>query len=251
MSSITWEWNANAITLHWASNDWIFFPKSTMNDDIERGVMMTNTWSSTSIHFQTNSSCFKAIIYSWFDSTCGSLQWAMLDNGSVMRWACNAMAYGIVVFSDSSRVTVVSSHLMSIRVVLKWCQDSTGWLNWVYKETEWNVTLFCSETRQLALMRMRITPAWPYRALVCNGVSPYCNQIATTSNNELLTWPITINYFLHLFWKLQRRYHHPLCNFFSPSNSSLSQSVGKLLFNLTTDRFEESRAQFFWGDIKL
>ena len=34
-------------------------------------------------------------------------------------------------------------------------------------------TLFCSDGLHLALTRIRITPAWPYLALVCNGVSPY------------------------------------------------------------------------------
>jgi hypothetical protein len=34
-------------------------------------------------------------------------------------------------------------------------------------------TLFWSDTRHCALMRIRVTPAWPYLALVCSGVSPY------------------------------------------------------------------------------
>jgi hypothetical protein len=36
-----------------------------------------------------------------------------------------------------------------------------------------SLTLFWSDTRHCALIRMRVTPAWPYLALVCSGVSPY------------------------------------------------------------------------------
>ncbi len=35
------------------------------------------------------------------------------------------------------------------------------------------LTLFCSEELHLALTRILMTPAWPYRAEVCRGVSPY------------------------------------------------------------------------------
>ncbi len=35
------------------------------------------------------------------------------------------------------------------------------------------LTLFCSDILQLALTRIRITPAWPYLAAVWTGVSPY------------------------------------------------------------------------------
>ena len=37
-------------------------------------------------------------------------------------------------------------------------------------------TLFCSDTRHLALIRILMTPAWPYLAAVWKGVSPYCNM---------------------------------------------------------------------------
>ena len=44
-------------------------------------------------------------------------------------------------------------------------------------------TLFCSEALHLALTRILITPACPYLADVCNGVSPYWN---TEKINKLI-----------------------------------------------------------------
>jgi hypothetical protein len=38
------------------------------------------------------------------------------------------------------------------------------------------LTLFCSEELHLALTRILMTPAWPYRAEVCRGVSPYYSK---------------------------------------------------------------------------
>ena len=57
-------------------------------------------------------------------------------------------------------------------------QSSVSVLKWISKMTEMkrmSVTLFCSETRHLALIKILMTPACPYRAAVWKGVSPYCN----------------------------------------------------------------------------
>ena len=55
--------------------------------------------------------------------------------------------------------------------VLKESDDITRTADWL-----WLSTLFCSDTRHLALIRILMTPAWPYLAAVWKGVSPYCNM---------------------------------------------------------------------------
>jgi len=39
------------------------------------------------------------------------------------------------------------------------------------------LTLFCSDMEHLALINIRAIPACPYRAAVCNGVSPYYKMV--------------------------------------------------------------------------
>ena len=39
-----------------------------------------------------------------------------------------------------------------------------------------SLTLFCRLGLQRAEMRILATPAWPYLAAVCRGVSPYCGR---------------------------------------------------------------------------
>ena len=85
------------------------------------------------------------------------------------------------------------------------------------------ITLFCSEGLQSALTRIRMTPAWPYLAPVCRGVSPYWKEKSCISLKIFFELTRTKS-FLNLLKNLCR-YVHTL--FFmsglQPANSNTRQ----------------------------
>ena len=63
------------------------------------------------------------------------------------------------------------------------------------------ITLFCSEGLQSALTRIRMTPAWPYLAPVCRGVSPYWKKKSMYQFDDLF-WVNAHKFFFRYLEKL-------------------------------------------------